>query len=42
VILGGMSEYFSLMLGFNSLLGIAIAFYLLSMLLKPRLRIPAG
>jgi protein-L-isoaspartate O-methyltransferase len=42
VILGGMSEYFSLMLGFNSLLSIAIAFYLLSMLLKPRLQIPAG
>lgn len=31
VILGGLSEYFSLMVGFNSLLFIAIAFYVLSM-----------
>jgi hypothetical protein len=30
VILGGLSEYFSLVLGFNALLWIAIAFYLLS------------
>jgi hypothetical protein len=36
VILGGLSEYFSLVLGFNNLLYIAIAFYLLSAILKPR------
>jgi SAM-dependent methyltransferase len=39
VILGGLSEYFSLMVGFNSLLFLAIAFYLLSAVLKPRLRL---
>ncbi len=32
VILGGLSEYFSLMIGFNGLLGIAIAYYILSAL----------
>ncbi|HEY8669098.1 MAG TPA: hypothetical protein VIL86_20785, partial [Tepidisphaeraceae bacterium] len=37
IILGGLSEYFSLMLGFNYLLGIAIAFYLLSMVLRRRM-----
>ncbi len=37
VILGGLSENLSLMVGFNSLLLIAIAFYVLSHLLKPRL-----
>jgi spermidine synthase len=36
VILGGLSEYFSLMVGFKYLLFIAIAFYLLSALLRPR------
>ena len=39
VILGGLSEYLSLMVGFNSLLFLAIAFYLLSVVLKPRLRL---
>jgi SAM-dependent methyltransferase len=37
VILGGLSEYWSLMVGFNSLLFLAIAFYLLSVVFKPRL-----
>jgi hypothetical protein len=37
VILGGLCEYFSLIVGFNSLLLIAVAFYLLSVALKPRL-----
>ena len=36
VILGGLTENFSLMLGFNHLLLIAIGFYLLSALLAPR------
>lgn len=36
VILGGLSEYFSLVLGFNHLLFIAIGFYLLSYVFKPR------
>jgi Spermine/spermidine synthase domain len=39
VILGGLSEYFSLMVGFNYLLFIAIAFYLLSMIFKPHLQL---
>ncbi|MDF2440505.1 MAG: hypothetical protein JWN98_1489 [Abditibacteriota bacterium] len=38
VILGGLFENFSLVVGFNSLLLIAIAFYVLSALLRPRLR----
>jgi hypothetical protein len=38
VILGGLSEYFSLMVGFNYLLFLAIAFYLLSMFFKQNLR----
>jgi hypothetical protein len=42
VILGGLSENFSLMLGFNGLLVVAIAFYLLSAALRPRHRGPAG
>jgi hypothetical protein len=46
VILGGLSEYFSLMIGFNYLIFIAVAFYLLSAVLRPRLAlkapIPAG
>jgi spermidine synthase len=36
VILGGLSEYFSLIVGFKSLLFIAIAFYILSALLRPK------
>jgi SAM-dependent methyltransferase len=36
IILGGLSEYFSLVLGFNHLLWIAIGYYLLSALLGPR------
>jgi len=36
IILGGLSEYFSLILGFNHLLWIAIGYYLLSALLAPR------
>jgi len=36
IILGGLSEYFSLILGFNHLLWIAIGYYLLSALLQPR------
>ncbi|MGH9892703.1 MAG: hypothetical protein ACREA0_12075, partial [bacterium] len=36
VILGGLSENLSLMLGFNHLLLVALAFYLLSALLRPR------
>ena len=39
VILGGLTEYFSLMVGFNYLLAIAILFYLLSIILKPRLQL---
>jgi hypothetical protein len=37
VILGGLSENFSLMLGFDHLLLVAIAFYFLSAALGPRL-----
>jgi spermidine synthase len=37
IILGGLSEYLSLVLGFNYLLGVAIAFYGLSALLRPRM-----
>jgi SAM-dependent methyltransferase len=36
VILGGLSEYLSLMVGFNALIGIAIGYYLLSAMLRPR------
>jgi SAM-dependent methyltransferase len=43
VILGGLSEYFSLVVGFKNLLFIAIAFYLLSAIFRPKGRaIPAG
>jgi hypothetical protein len=35
IILGGLSEYLSLVLGFNHLLWVAIAFYILSALLRP-------
>jgi hypothetical protein len=37
IILGGLCEFFSLMVGFNHLLVIAIAFYLLSVVLRPRI-----
>jgi hypothetical protein len=36
VILGGLSEYFSMMIGFNQLLVVAIGFYVLSALLATR------
>ena len=36
VILGGLSEYFSMMIGFNQLLVVAIVFYVLSALLATR------
>jgi hypothetical protein len=35
IILGGFSEYFSLVLGFNHLLLVAIAFYILAWVLRP-------
>jgi SAM-dependent methyltransferase len=38
VILGGLSEYLSLVIGFNHLLGIAIGYYGLSALLRPRVK----
>jgi spermidine synthase len=42
VILGGLSEYFSLIFGFKNLLFIAVAFYILSAILRPQVRsIPA-
>jgi hypothetical protein len=36
VILGGLSEYFSLIVGFKNLLGIAVAFYILSAIFRPK------
>jgi SAM-dependent methyltransferase len=42
VILGGLSENLSLVVGFNHLLYLAIAYYLLSALLKPRVPAAAG
>jgi len=42
IILGGLSEYFSLVLGFNHLLLVAIGFYFLSMILKPRICLPGA
>ena len=39
VILGGLSEYFSLVVGFKNLLFIAIAFYILSAILRPKARV---
>jgi hypothetical protein len=36
IILGGLSEQLSLVLGFNLLLAVAIAYYLLSLALRPR------
>jgi hypothetical protein len=38
VILGGLSEYFSLILGFKNLLFIAVAFYILSAILRTQVR----
>ena len=38
IILGGLSEYLSLIVGFNYLIFVAIGYYLLSMVLRPRLR----
>ncbi len=38
VILGGLSEYFSLMAGSQSLLFIAVGFYVLSAVLRPKMR----
>jgi len=35
-VLGGLSENFSLIFGFKNLLVIAVIFYLLSAVLKPR------
>ena len=42
IALGGLCENFSLVLGFNHLLGVAIAFYLLSAILRPRTLQPAS
>jgi len=41
IILGGLCEYFSLALGFTGLLVIAIVFYVLSFVLKPRRQLVA-
>lgn len=41
VILGGLSEYFSLVIGFKLLLLIAVAYYALSFVLRPRAMVPA-
>jgi len=42
VILGGLSENLSLVVGFNHLLYLAIAYYLLSAVLKPRISVTPG
>jgi hypothetical protein len=44
IILGGLSEYLSLVLGFNHLLWVAIAFYLLAVACRPgtRFAVAAG
>jgi SAM-dependent methyltransferase len=42
VILGGMAEFFSLVVGFDHLLYIAIGFYVLSAILAPRRPVLAG
>ncbi|MGP0068070.1 MAG: spermidine synthase [Isosphaeraceae bacterium] len=42
IILGGLSEYLSLVVGFNHLLWIAIGYYLLSAWLSPRVATVAG
>jgi hypothetical protein len=36
IIVGGLSEYFSLVLGFNHLLWVAIGYYILSAILSPK------
>ena len=41
IILGGLSEQLSLMIGFNYLLLVAVAYYVLSYVLKPRAGVPA-
>jgi hypothetical protein len=41
IILGGLSEQLSLIVGFNYLLFVAVLYYVLSFLLKPRLETPA-
>jgi spermidine synthase len=41
VLLGGLCENLSLMMGFSNLLGVAIVFYILSWLLRPRLAAPS-
>jgi SAM-dependent methyltransferase len=40
IILGGLSEQLSLVIGFNYLILVAIGYYLLSLFLKPRLDVP--
>ncbi len=40
IILGGLSEYLSLVLGFNHLLWVAIGYYLLAAILSPRRTMP--
>jgi hypothetical protein len=40
IILGGLSEQLSLILGFNYLVFVAIAYYALSLLLRPRAGLP--
>ena len=42
IILGGLSEYLSLIVGFNSLLGIAIGYYALSAVLARRSAMPVA
>jgi hypothetical protein len=42
IILGGLTEYLSLIFGFNALIGIAIGYYALSALLGPRGGIPVS
>ena len=41
IILGGLTEYLSLVLGFNHLLWVAIGFYLLSALLRGKINTTA-
>ena len=36
IVLGGLSEQLSLVLGFNYLILVAVAYYLLSLVLRPR------
>jgi len=42
IILGGLSEHLSLVLGFNHLLWVAIAYYVLAAVLRPGRRVPAA